>query len=74
MGDRRSQIDRRASRASQQPPDEQLALFANASGGRSEMRAAAIFSVLLRARMISGAIPTSFGPWTGLKALRILSH
>ena len=28
MGDRRSQIDRRASRASQQPSDEQLALFA----------------------------------------------
>jgi hypothetical protein len=28
MGDRRSQIDRRASRASQQPSNEQLALFA----------------------------------------------
>jgi hypothetical protein len=43
----------------------------NASSAPSETRAAATFSVFYRAMMISGAIPTLFGPWTGLKASQI---
>ena len=69
-GERRSQIDRRTGRASEQPSNDQLALFAKRSGAPSETRAAATFSVFPPAKMISGAIPTSFARWTGLKVSR----
>lgn len=72
LGERRSQIDRRMSRSPQQPSNEQLALFAKRVRRAIRDEGARHNSVHPRPRAISGAIPTYFGHWSGLKALRIL--